>query len=250
MPSSLRFEHHDYPAAPAYAEPMGAAERARAGAGRRRRRSSAARVGGAPARAADGGARAGARSSRRRAPGATGRSCVAVAPPRTRVLAVLPLAPELRADPAAVGDRGASSRPPPWSGSSRAAEPGPPRAGADLALELGEHGRLPRALLPGRRPARGGGVRAGGARRGGRAHRPAARARPAAARPRARARGGPARRRSGATHPCAWRRPSTRLGASPLDEDALEVLEHQLLRCSSRPGRSRARTTTPTRAGA
>ena len=139
-------------------------------------------------------------------------------------------APELRADAGAVSDRGATLAAVAVERLVEAAEPGPPRrAGAALALELGEHAGYLALSYPGGRPALGRGVRAGGARR-----RRSSRSTGCA--PRALLLPGHVLgasricgRRSGRRIRCGWRRPSARLGVSPLDEDALEALEPQLL---------------------
>jgi hypothetical protein len=64
---------------------------------------------------------------------------VAVAPSQDAVLAVLPLAPELRADPGAVSERGGALAAAAVERLVEAAEPGPPRDGSRLALLAGEH---------------------------------------------------------------------------------------------------------------
>jgi hypothetical protein len=64
---------------------------------------------------------------------------LAVAPGPDAVAAALPLAPELRADPGAVGERGADLAAAAVAALVEAAEPGPPAASDDLQLQLGAH---------------------------------------------------------------------------------------------------------------
>ena len=125
------------------------------------------------------------------------------------VLAALPIAPELRADPGAVGERAGAlaAAAVEQRGGGRLAGPAA-LAARSSRLAARRAGRDARARLPGGRAGRGGRVRARGARRGvrGEADRPPAGARAPAARPRA---GGASRtcaRRSARRTRCAWPR--------------------------------------------
>lgn len=72
----------------------------------------------------------------------TGRArpiALGVAPAEQGVLAVLPLAPELRADPGAVSERGAQLAAAAVASLVEAAEPAPPARAAELALLMGAH---------------------------------------------------------------------------------------------------------------
>src|SRR4051794_15051791 len=64
---------------------------------------------------------------------------LAVAATDGAVAVALPLPPELRADPAAVGERGGALAAAAVERLVEAGEPGPPRDGDDLALLVGEH---------------------------------------------------------------------------------------------------------------
>jgi hypothetical protein len=153
---------------------------------------------------------------------------LAVAATEDAVAAALPLAPELRADAGAVGDRGAELAAATVERLIEAAEPGRPGSGDDLALRLGSCDGFLALSYPARD-----------------ARWAAAYAREAlddavAAIDRLRAHAhllpGHAlvvddlRPPIGATHPLRVAEAVTRLGASPLDEDAVEALEPELLR--------------------
>src|ERR687895_285507 len=131
---------------PAVVCPNGERKRARARAGRRRRSRRAARMGRAAAQAAARRAGAG-RGAAAAAPGpGAGGPAAAGSPTGGRaahpgghgsVVAALPLPPELRADPGAVAERGATLAAAAVERLVEAAEPGRPAAAADLALLLG-----------------------------------------------------------------------------------------------------------------
>jgi len=144
------------------------------------------------------------------------------------VVAVLPLAPELRADPGAVGDRGAVLAAAAVEQLVDAADPGPPASAADLALLIGEHDGYLALAYPAADPH----LSADYAQ--------AALDDAAAAIDRLRATCllvpshalalADLREPIGATHPLRVAEAATRLGGSALDEDSLEGLEPQLLR--------------------
>jgi hypothetical protein len=151
-------------------------------------------------------------------------------------VAVLPLPPELRADAGAVAERGATLAGAAVEALVEAAEPGPPRSGDDLALLLGScDGSLALAY-----PAADPRLSAEYARE--------ALDEAVASIDRLRAQvhllPGHAlavddlRPPIGATHPLRVAEAVTRLGASPLDEDAVERLEPQLLRLLEPAGRA------------
>jgi hypothetical protein len=155
---------------------------------------------------------------------------VAVAAGEGEVLAALPVAPELRADPGAVGERSGALVAVAVEHLVEGASPGPPRTADDLRLRLGELGGMLALAFPAADPAQA-----------------AEYAYEALTlefderridRLRARAYLLPGhalegitdlRAPIGATHPLRVAEAATRLGASPLDEDAVEALEHQLL---------------------
>jgi hypothetical protein len=140
------------------------------------------------------------------------------------VVAVLPLAPELRADPAAVNERGQQLAAVAVEHLVEAADPGPP---GDLALLLGEHAGYLAVAYPASDPA----WAADYAR--------AALDEAAASIDRLRAAAvvvpghvlavADLRAPIGPTHPLRVAEAAARLGASSLDEDALEAIEPQLL---------------------
>jgi hypothetical protein len=155
---------------------------------------------------------------------------VAVAARKGEVVAALPVSPELRADPGAVGERAGALAAATVEHMVEGASPGPPRANDDLSLRLGElHGMLALAY-PAAEPAEA-----------------AEYANEALAaefedrridRLRARAHLLPGhvledvadlRPPIGATHPLRVAEAVTRLGGSPLDEATVEALEGQLL---------------------
>jgi hypothetical protein len=153
---------------------------------------------------------------------------LAVAASDGAVVAALPLAPELRADPGAVADRGAALAAAAVERLVEAAEPGPPAAAAELALLLGEHDGYLALAYPAADPE----LSADYAQ--------AALDDATAAIDRLRAvclvlpshalAVADLRPPIGATHPLRVAEAVTRLGGSPLDEDSLETLEPQLVR--------------------
>jgi hypothetical protein len=144
------------------------------------------------------------------------------------VVAVLPLPPELRADSDAVADRGATLAAAAVERLVEAAEPGRPRAESDLALLLGASDGFLVLSYPVADPrwsaeyAREALDDAVGAidRLRARAHLLPGHALAVE----------DLRPPIGATHPLRVAEAVTRLGASPLDEDAVERLEPELLR--------------------
>ena len=154
---------------------------------------------------------------------------LAVAPQEAgSLLVVLPLPPALRADPAAVTDRGAALAAAAVQCLVEAADPSPPRDADDLALLAGEHDGFlalaypaadPRWAVDYAREALDDSV-AGIDRL--RAH--------AAALPGHALDPTDVRAPIGATHPLRVAEAVTRLGGSPLDEESLERLEPELLR--------------------
>jgi hypothetical protein len=153
---------------------------------------------------------------------------LAVAAGDRAVLAALPLAPELRADAGAVGERGAELAAAAVERLVEAGEPGPPASASDLALLAGACEGFLALAYPAADPA----WAADYARE--------ALDDAAAAIDRLRARTyllpGHAlvvedlRPPIGPTHPLAVAEAVARLGASPLDEDAVERVEPELLR--------------------
>jgi hypothetical protein len=149
------------------------------------------------------------------------------APAGPVLLAVLPLPPELRADPAAVGERGGALAAAAVERLVEAAEPGPPRDGSDLALLVGAHDGYLALSYPAADP------------RWAAEYAREALDDSAAAIDRLRASAlvlpGHAldavdlRPAIGATHPLRVAEAVTRLGGSPLDDEAIERLEPQLL---------------------
>jgi hypothetical protein len=153
---------------------------------------------------------------------------LAVAATDDRVVAALPLAPELRADPGAVGERGAELAAATVERLVEAAEPGRPDSASELALLLGaSDGFLalsypaadPRWAAEYAREALDDAVAAIDRLRA-RAYLLPGHALPAH----------DLRPPIGATHPLRVAEAVSRLGASPLDEDAVEALERELLR--------------------
>jgi hypothetical protein len=140
------------------------------------------------------------------------------------VVAVLPLPPALRADADAVGERGALLA----AAAVESAEPGAPGGPADLALMLGEHDGFLALSYPAADPRWSADY----------AREALDDAAAAIDRLRARAELLPPhvldvqdlRPPIGATHPLRVAEAVTRLGGSPLDEEALESHEPQLLR--------------------
>jgi hypothetical protein len=143
------------------------------------------------------------------------------------VTAVLPLPPELRADPGAVSERGATLAAAAVERLVEAAEPGRPRSGTELALALGACEGFLALSYPAADP------------RWSAEYAREALDDAVAGIDRLRAQAlllpGHAlavedlRPPIGATHPLRVAEAVTRLGASPLDEDAVERLEPELL---------------------
>jgi hypothetical protein len=152
---------------------------------------------------------------------------LAVAPAADSVLAVLPVAPELRADPGAVTERGAQLAAAAVACLADAADPGRPRDAAALALRLGAHDGCLTMSYPAADP------------RWAAEYAREALDDAAASIDRLRARTHllPAhvlepedlRAPIGATHPLRVAEAVARLGGSPLDEESIEALEQDLL---------------------
>ena len=155
---------------------------------------------------------------------------VAVAATGDEVVAALPISPELRADPGAVGERSGALAAAAVEHIVEGASPGPPRTGDDLALRLGElHGMLVFAY-PAAEPADAAEY----------AHEALTAEFEERRIDRLRARShllpghvledvSDLRPPIGATHPLRVAEAVTRLGGSPLDDDSVEALEQQLL---------------------
>src|SRR3954447_20556222 len=77
---------------------------------------------------------------------------VAVAATGDEVLAALPVSPELRADPGAVGERSGALAAAAVEHVVEGASPGPPRSGEDLSLRLGEVGGMLALAYPAANP--------------------------------------------------------------------------------------------------
>jgi hypothetical protein len=155
---------------------------------------------------------------------------VAVAAGDGEVLAALPVSPDLRADPGAVGERAGALAAAAVEHVVEGASPGPPRSSDDLSLRLGELNGMLALAYPAAEPGEA-----------------AEYAREALAaefeerridRLRAHAHLLPGhvleamadlRAPIGATHPLRVAEAVTRLGGSPLDEGTVEALEQQLL---------------------
>jgi hypothetical protein len=155
---------------------------------------------------------------------------VAVATNEGDVVAALPISPELRADPGAVGERSGALAAAAVEHIVEGASPGPPRTSEDLVLRLGEiHGMLALSY-PAAEPVEAAEY----------AHEALAAEFEAKRIDRLRAQShllpghvlddiSDLRPPIGATHPLRVAEAVTRLGGSPLDEAALEDLEQQLL---------------------
>jgi hypothetical protein len=158
------------------------------------------------------------------------------APAPAVIVAVLPLPPELRADPGAVAERGAKLAAAAAECLVEAAEPPAPRSGDDLALLLGACDGFLALSFPATEPR----LSAEYAREA------LDEAVASIDRLRATAHLLPGhalavedlRQPIGATHPLRVAEAVTRLGASPLDEDAVERLEPELLRLLEPAGRT------------
>jgi hypothetical protein len=156
---------------------------------------------------------------------------VAVAAGEGEVMAALPISPELRADPGAVGERSGALAAAAVEHVVEGASRGPPRSGDDLTLRLGELGGMLAVAYPAAEPA----VAAEYAHEALTAEFEERRI----DRLRARSHHVPGhvledvadlRPPIGATHPLRVAEAVTRLGGSPLDDDAIEALEPQLVR--------------------
>jgi hypothetical protein len=153
---------------------------------------------------------------------------LAVAPAGGAVLAVLPLGPELRADPGVVGDRGAALASAAVERLVEASEPGPPGSSSDLELLLGACDGFLALSYPADDPR--------WAADYAREALDDAVARIDRLRARAHLLPGHAlavedlRPPIGATHPLRVAEAVTRLGGSPRDEESVEALEPELLR--------------------
>jgi hypothetical protein len=155
---------------------------------------------------------------------------VAVAPQDGAVLAALPVVKELRADTGAVGDRAAALAIAVVEQVVEGASPGPPRAAEDLRLEVGSLGEVLVLSYPAASPLEAAEYAEEGLNTEFESRR--------IDRLRARALLVPGHVLDGAddlrapigpTHPLRVAEAVTRLGASPLDEEAVDVLEAQLL---------------------
>jgi hypothetical protein len=156
---------------------------------------------------------------------------VAVAAHEGEVVAALPVAPELRADPGAVGERAGALAAAAVEHVVEGASPGPPRSGDELALRLGELNGMLALAYPAAEPAEAAeyAYEALAAefeerridRLRARSHLLPGHVMDAVA---------DLRPPIGATHPLRVAEAVTRLGGSPLDDDAVEALEQQLLR--------------------
>jgi hypothetical protein len=152
---------------------------------------------------------------------------LAVAPADRSILTVLPLAPELRADPDAVSDRGGALAAAAVGALVEAAELGPPRRETELALRMGAHDGFLALRIPARDP------------RWAAEYAREALDDAASAIDRLRAQAlllpahpfepGDERPPIGGTHPLRVAEAVARLGGSPLDEDSVEAIEPQLL---------------------
>jgi hypothetical protein len=143
------------------------------------------------------------------------------------ILAVLPLAPELRADPDAVSDRGGALAAASVGSLAEAAELGPPIREEELALRMGVHDGFLAMRVPARDPrwsaeyardALDDAVKAIDRLRARALVLPGHPFEPADERP-----------PIGGTHPLRVAEAVARLGGSPLDEESIEALESQLL---------------------
>jgi len=155
---------------------------------------------------------------------------VAVAAGQGEVVAVLPISPELRADPGAVGERSGALAAAAVEHVVEGASPGPPRSGEDLSLRLGEVRGMLAFAYPVAAPAEAAEY----------AHEALTAEFEERRIDRLRARSylvpghvleevSDLRAPIGATHPLRVAEAVTRLGGSPLDDETVEALEPQLL---------------------
>jgi len=155
---------------------------------------------------------------------------VAVAATSGDVVAALPISPELRADPGAVGERSGALAVAAVEHVVEGASPGPPRSGDDLALRVGELGGMLAFAYPASDPGEAAEY----------AHEALTAEFEERRIDRLRARShllpghvledvSDLRPPIGATHPLRVAEAVTRLGGSPLDDETVEALEQQLL---------------------
>ena len=155
---------------------------------------------------------------------------VAVAATDSQVVAALPVSPELRADPGAVGERAGALAAAVVEHVVEGASPGPPRTPEELRLLMGELGGMLALAYPAAEPAEAAEY----------AHEALAAEFEERRIDRLRARShllpghvvesvADLRRPIGATHPLRVAEAVTRMGGSPLDEDSVDALEHPLL---------------------
>src|SRR5918995_588056 len=155
---------------------------------------------------------------------------VAVAAMAGEVLAALPVAPELRADPGAVGERAAALAATAVEQVVEGASPGPPRSRDDMRLRLGVLDGMLLLAYPAAEPVEAAEYAHEALnaefeerridRLRARAHLLPGHVMEAVA---------DLRPPIGATHPLRVAEAVTRLGGSPLEEATVEALEHQLL---------------------
>jgi hypothetical protein len=156
---------------------------------------------------------------------------VAVAAGRDGLLAVLPVTPELRADPGAVSERSAALAAATVEQLVEGASPGPPRSREDLRVRMGELGGMLLLAYPAGAPEEAAEY----------AHEALNTEFDERRIDRLRARahllpghvlegGTDLRPPIGATHPLRVAEAVTRLGGSPLDDETVEALEDQVLR--------------------
>src|SRR5215211_82002 len=160
---------------------------------------------------------------------------VAVAAGDRNVLAALPLAIELRADPGAVGERGAVLAAAAVEKLVEAEASPPPAAAADLALRLGGLDGKLTLVYPAEAP-RDAAEYAKEALDETLAGIDRLRARVHVLPGHVLAAAGDMRPPIGATHPLRVAEAVTRLGGSPLEEESVEELESQLLQLLEPPG--------------
>ena len=156
---------------------------------------------------------------------------VAVAATEAELLAALPVAPELRADPGAVGERAAALAAAAVEQLVEGASPGPPRARDDLRLRLGELDGMLLLAYPAAEPVEAAeyaheALNAEFEER----HIDRLRARSHLLPGHVLEGGADLRAPIGATHPLRVAEAVTRLGGSPLDDETVEALEDQVLR--------------------
>jgi hypothetical protein len=162
---------------------------------------------------------------------------VAVAARDGEVVAALPVLPELRADPGAVGERSGALAAAAVEHVVEGASPGPPCSGDDLSLRLGELNGMLALAYPAAEPAEAAEY----------AHEALTAEFDERRIDRLRARSHlvpghvvddvtDLRPPIGATHPLRVAEAVTRMGGSPLDDDAVEALEPQLVHLLEPPG--------------